>query len=48
MYHESEYISWMVKPRESLAAERAVEDERRRQRYIACCEHKRPGYCVLP
>jgi hypothetical protein len=46
MYHESEYISWMVKPR-NLAAERAVEDERRRQRYMACCEHKRPGYCVL-
>jgi hypothetical protein len=46
MYHESEYISWMVKPR-FLAAEREVEDERRRQRYMACCEHKRPGYCVL-
>jgi hypothetical protein len=46
MYHESEYVSWMVKPRD-LAAERAVEDERRRQRYMACCEHKRPGYCVL-
>jgi hypothetical protein len=46
MYHESENVSWMVKPRD-LAAERAVEDERRRQRYMACCEHKRPGYCVL-
>jgi hypothetical protein len=36
MYHESEYISWMVKPRD-LAAERAVEDERRRQWYMAYC-----------
>lgn len=46
MYHASETISWMVKARD-LAAERAAEDQRRHERYMACCEHKRPGYCVL-
>lgn len=47
MYHESEVVEWMLTRPRDLAAERAVEDERRRQRYMACCEHKVRGYCVL-